>query len=369
MRERIVTALVVCLGAVIAFLALEGALAVAQHEAELSLTRKLLYRWRERGAAPGGLDRFIRSPEELEQRLDLFQRNRVVLGNTPFQQLTTAESRITARDESGGRRFRPNLHVRSGYLRSRIYKALDPIVFNQIVLEDQPPDPELEAFFARYALGIVHWTTDADGFRTTVPPVQAERVIALVGSSPCVGPFVPDDQTLASILQRRNRTLRFVNACVTWSKVWEHVAMLEHLVGRFDGHLVGAIYTLNEKNFKQLDQALDGIDRMADLLDGVGAKYRALVYFHYIYETLPDLFRSHRRLGESFSNRLTILAHARERGFAVVDTFELVDAYRSRRTSSFAGLALYVDHGHFSGEGNRLVADALPPTPGSEAAP
>jgi hypothetical protein len=87
------------------------------------------------------------------------------------------------------------------------------------------------------------------------------------------------------------------------------------------------------------------------------------VYFHYIYETLPDLFRSHRRLGESFGDRLTVLARARKRGFATVDTFELVDGYRGERSSSFAGLELYVDHGHFSGERNRLVADALPRTP------
>lgn len=363
MRERIVTGLVVIVGAVVAFLALEGVYALSENEPALSLTRKLLYRLRERGAATAGLDRFIRSPDELEQRLELFSRNRVVLGNTPFDELATEEARVGARHEGGGRRFRPNLTVRSGYLRSRVFDALDPIVFNQIVREGEPPDPELEAFLARHGLRPVTWTTDADGFRTTLPAVSAQPVIVLIGSSPCVGPFVPDDETLASILQGRNRSVRFVNACVTWTKVAEHVAMLERLAARYGERLVGAIYTLNEKNFKKLDEALGAIDGMDRVLGGVGAEYRAFVYFHYIHETMPDLFRGDRRLGESFAQRGTLLARARERGFETVDTFELVDAYRGERTSSFAGLALYVDHGHFSGEGNRLLADALPPTP------
>ncbi|MGI9589852.1 MAG: hypothetical protein ACR2P8_00685, partial [Myxococcota bacterium] len=354
---------VVLVGAVVAFFTLEGIYAVVENEAKLSLTRRFLYQLRERGAEAGGLDRFIRQESELEDRLELFKRNRVVLGNTPFDELATEEARTVERHPGGGTRFRPNLTVRSGYLRSRIYDALDPITFNQALREGEPPDPELEAFLARHALGVVTWTTDGDGFRTTLPAVAVEPVLAFVGSSPCFGAFLADDETLASVLQRRNPTVRFVNACITWTKVGEHAAMLEGLIAQYGDRLVGVVYTLNERNFKRLDRALAGIDRMAELLDEVGADYRALVYFHSIYETLPDLFRSHRRLGESFGNRLEILARARERCFTTVDTFELVDRYRQQRVSSFAGVELYVDHGHFSGEGNRLVADALPPTP------
>jgi hypothetical protein len=58
-----------------------------------------------------------------------------------------------------------------------------------------------------------------------------------------------------------------------------------------------------------------------------------------------------------------VLARARERGFEVVDTVDLVEAYRRDAGSLVAGMALYVDHGHFSREGMRRLAEAIPAPP------
>lgn len=368
MKEHTGLVLLVLVSCCIFYLALEGAYCLARGAkpgVSLSYTfyaERLAPRQRIEALAD-----YLQSRREIEERHAALLENRIVLGNTPYDDLATAEARVTLDDPETGLRFKPNLTVRSSHLRSRIFKALDPVSYSYIVSPGSEPELPIRDFLERYRFREVSWSTDANGFRTTLPLVDSDRVIALIGSSPCVGLFLEDDETLASILQRRQRTLRFVNACVNTTWVEDHAAMTRELVSMFSDRLDGAVYTLNQKNYETVEAALGALDGISDLLDGVGAEYRVFVYFHYIYETMPDIMRKRRDLGELFSDKARILERARERGFFVVDLYDVVAEYREEQGSLFAGMALYVDHGHLSRRGNQVLADHIPPVP--EGAP
>ncbi len=363
MRQLATNALFVLLCAVVSYLALEGVVSIARDEPGPSLTRRLLERRPVSPVATGPLAGYLQSRGELEERLPELRANRVVLGNSPFKDLATQETRVTQDDERVGKRYKPGLRVRSAYLRSRIFRRLDPLAYSYIERPGEPLDPGLAAFLERYAFREVVWTTDEHGFRTTLPPSASDRWVVLLGSSPCVGLFVSDEETLASALQRRQGHVRFVNACVTGTQVLEHAAMAEWVEERFAERIEGGIYTINDRNFERLGDALSAVDRIASTLERVEAGYRVLIFHHRVYVTMPDIARENRRLGEVFAHKEAILERARERGFHVVDTYDLVNDYRRERGSLVAGFALYIDQGHLSREGTRLLASRVPPAP------
>lgn len=379
MRENVGTALLILGSAVVFFLALEGVYSLVQDEPTLSLTRRFLAQHRPVHAYTGELAPYLTDRRQIEEQLPAFQANGVVLANSPYKRLASAEARTTVDDPVLGHRLKPNLVVRSSHLHSRLFDSLDPLAYSYIQRDGAPLDPEVADFLARHAFLEIPWTTDEDGLRTTLPRVDAEKVVLLVGSSPCASPFVKDEETLASVLQRRQMDLRFVNACLPGTKVWNHAAQTERMLERFGDRVVGLIYTINEKNFGDGDavrfgevglaNALEALDRIAGQLDAVGADYRVLIYHYYIWETMPDLFRANTHLEESFANRRAILARARELGFTIVDTFEMVHDYSLSQGSLFAGMALYVDHGHLSREGNQVLAREILPVPAQAPGP
>lgn len=364
MRENAKLALLALVSFAVFVLVLEGARSLARgDEPGVSLLHAFLAD-RSSAAAPiEALDDTLQSERELESRRAEFRENGIVLGNTPYDDLTTADARATVDDPTVGLRFKPNLTLRGSHLRSRLFKALDPVSYGYIVRPDAAPDPELLAFLERYRLHEVTWTTDESGFRTTAPRVASDRLVALIGSSPCVGLFLSDEETLASLLQRRQPDVRFLNACFPITKAANHVAQVERLIEAFPGALVGVVYTLGDRNYESLESGLLAIDRIADLLDGESAPYRVLVYHHYIYESMPDVMRKRRKLAALFARKERIVARARERGFDVVDLYEVVARYRERAGSLLAGMALYVDHDHLSREGTRVLAAAIPEVP------
>jgi hypothetical protein len=343
------------------YLALEGGYALSKGKKP---SRSLLYGFleqRKHDPPSEALPNYLHSQKELDERLPLFERNRVLLGNSPYDELFTEETRVTVSDAAVGKRFKPNLTIRTAQLRSRIFKPLNPLSYTYVLREGVEPEPELLDFLARYALQEITWSTDADGFRTTLPVVEAERVILLVGSSPCAGLYVADDETLASVLQSRDSSVRYINACVPATSVESHAAMAAEMVERLGDRLVGVIYTINNFNYDSREEALAAVDAIAAQMDEITADYRVLIHFDYIYETMPDVFRKNRKLKRFFADKAAIMARAQERGFATVDSYDVVDAYRTRQRSLGSGLALYTDHGHLSRLGTQLVANAMPP--------
>ncbi|MCZ6782484.1 MAG: hypothetical protein O7G30_04155 [Proteobacteria bacterium] len=365
MKENAKLALLALVSCGVLYLSLEGTRSVARgDEPGISLVHAFLA---ERAEQPPieALADTLQSRRELEARHQSFLDNRIMLGNTPYDDLVTTDARATYDDPEVGPRFKPNLTLRASHLRSRLFNAFDPVSYGYIVRPGSEPDPELLDFLARYSLREVTWTTDERGFRTTVPRVESGRMVALIGSSPCLGLFLTDEETLASVLQRRQPEVRFLNACFGLTVSKNHVSLTRELIATFPDPLAGVIYTLNDRNYQSLESGLRSIDEIADLLDEVGAAYRVLIYHHYIYESMPDVMRKRKNLAKLFDRKARIIERARQRGFTVVDHYDVVARYREHAGSVFAGMALYVDHDHLSRQGTEVLAAYIPEVPHS----
>jgi hypothetical protein len=366
LKENAAFVLLIVVSAVGFYLALEGVHALARRgKPTVSLGFRFYDERLARHPFAEALDDYVLWERQLEEMLPLFRKDRVVIGNSPYKDLASDEARVSFDAPDGSRRYKPNLTVRSGQMRSRVFKALDTINYSYIVRKGSELDPETRGFFDRYALREVTWSIDENGFRTTLPRVEAEHVVVLIGSSPCVGILLEDDETLASLLQRRQRDVRFVNACVGMTPVTGHVKMARRLFEMYTWRIRGVIYTLNDRNFETLEMGLGALGEIADLVERAEVDYRVLVYFHYIYETMPDVARRYRSPGKVLAEKGPILELAEARGFDIVDTYEMVANHRKATGSLFAGLALYLDHCHFSREGTRMLAELVPEVPGA----
>src|SRR5437870_6180583 len=132
--------------------------------------------------------------------------------DNPTQQLSHYTI-LVDRDEEVGWTLIPNARI-SLYM----LKALNPLNFDPPVLalrSDAKISDDLRSYISRQARLHYTYTVGADGFRTTVPIVEAEHKILMVGDSVLFGEAVNDDSTMSSYLQRMiGESFRVVNAGV-----------------------------------------------------------------------------------------------------------------------------------------------------------
>lgn len=210
-------------------------------------------------------------------------------------------------------------------------------------------------------------SVDAEGFRTTVPTVEAERRILMVGDSVLFGVGVDDDQTLASHLQQRvGPSARVVNAGVggySGEQAFELARALTER-GRYDALIYVACHNdfMERHGVSYASQARQLMERFASLKPRVGGRIIVLLQTYLEYAARDVLLTQGwpaRVLEGTDELRATLPALARELGIECVDWEELVQRHRLESGTILATFALYADHAHFSPLGNRLAAERL----------
>ena len=125
MKENAKLAVLALVSCGVLYLSLEGTRSVARgDEPGISLLHAFLA---ERAEPPPieALADTLQSRRELEARHQSFLDNRIMLGNTPYDDLVTTDARATYDDPEVGPRFKPNLTLRASHLRSRLFNAFD----------------------------------------------------------------------------------------------------------------------------------------------------------------------------------------------------------------------------------------------------
>ncbi|MCC6355454.1 MAG: SGNH/GDSL hydrolase family protein [Verrucomicrobiae bacterium] len=286
----------------------------------------------------------------------------VVLGSTTFDELATPEARVTRDDPALGLCLKPDLDIRCGFLRSMCFSPLDPVTFS-IRADDEPKlAAGADAFLRRYAFCPTSFRTDSRGDRVTLPNIERPDIVAVVGDSVAFGVMVGDDQTLASCLQRRDPSARYMNLGVPGSDAEGNLKRLGACLREFGDRVKGVVYVHCENDLGDLApgwKPRDIADRLADMLDQSAIGYRVFVYQAYVYRTMPEILRN--KVDASyFHARREIVDCARARGFAVVDLSDIVREHQEREGSLLAGFAIYVDHCHLSVQGTERVAAKIP---------
>ena len=305
----------------------------------------------------------IVSVSQIEPLLPIMKANGVGLGNSPFSALKTEEASVNT-EQGNCLEQKPNLHKKVGYLRTNLFNPFDQMSF--FVDADRKLPAELDAFIARYSFRIVDHSTNEFGERITLPKVDAPRVVLVAGDSVANGLIIDDSETLASQLQARDSSRRYVNLGIARADASDITCALDRAATRYHGAIDEVIYVLCENDFDQGGKNASPEDLTAWL-----DEYRrresvarvTLIVSPLIYNTVPEVTRlrghSHYNWPTFLAERTRVMQLAREKGFGVLDFIDITAAERIRGLSQFAPLALYIDHAHWSPIGVSRVVAAL----------
>jgi lysophospholipase L1-like esterase len=300
---------------------------------------------------------------EIEALLPLMKEHGVGLGNSPFPALKTEEASVNS--EAGPcLEQKPNLRKRVGYLRTNLFNPFDQMSFFVDAARRLPP--ELEAFLARYAFRLVQHSTNEHGERVTLPQVDAPRVVLVAGDSVANGLILDDSETLASQLQARDASRRYVNLGIARAAAPDIACALERAANRYRGRIDELVYVLCENDFEQ-GGAHSAPEELVEWIDAFRARENVarvvLVVSPLIYNTVPEVTRlrghSHYRWPSFLDERRRVLAAAHRKGFGTVDYVDITAAERAKARTQFAPLALYLDHAHWSPAGVDRTVEAL----------
>lgn len=312
--------------------------------------------------AGGGEPPLLERRSALDALLPELEQAHVVLGNSPYRKLASADARFTTGDaETGTLRLKPDLDAETAFLRTTLFEPFDPLSYT--VRRRNQQSARLDGFLARYAFAPRTLTTDAFGARTTLPRSDAATSVLVAGDSVAFGQMLGDDEHLASQLQVRLPAQRFANLGIPGGSELETLRALEEAVARTP-RVAALVYVHFDNDYVLGQTPATIVDRLAEFARRHALPRVIFVAHHYVYQTMPETFRSDAaRLREGRTRTRELLARAAAAGFGVIDTTRIVEEARQEAGSLFAGAALYVDHAHLSREGTRrlavLVAAAL----------
>jgi lysophospholipase L1-like esterase len=208
---------------------------------------------------------------------------------------------------------------------------------------------------------------DANGFRRTLPQVNAEKKILMVGDSATFGVGVDDEDTIASGLQQLiGLSHRVVNAGVSGYDADQAFRVARKLSVQQEYDVL--VYVAHNNDFvgegKLLSSAkardvIANFESLKDRFPG-GVVVALFVALEYAAEDvlLSEGWPSERV--ESLTQlRRDLATMTSEAGFAFVDFGDIVADIRAREKTIFAPWPLYVDHSHLSPRGTRIFAEHI----------
>ena len=363
--KRLVNWTLVVLICVVIYLVGEGALAIKQWERpHHSLAYQTIQKIDRIGRPESRFYRpVLTDPKEMEVLLGDMQASGIGLGNSPYEQLRT-EMASTIRTVDGCPQNRPNMNKTITYLRTPLFEIFNPVVMfydSNRKLSDQ-----LQRFVERYAVRLTTFTTDEFGQRNTVPAVDRAQIVFVAGDSVAAGAMIKDDETLASVLQRRDPHRRYINLGTGGAEAAEIRCNVERAAARYPNRVEELIYVYCENDFDQ-DESMGTpeavITWLRQFVRAQAISRTSIVYAPYIFNVVPELTRVPGERGERFKDhadeKARLVALVRDAGFAWIDFGELALAEADARATSFGALALYVDVVHHSPLGVEKLADAL----------
>ena len=262
--------------------------------------------------------------------------------------------------------LRPGVSVDAYQVRSADSVNLDPPVV--YVRSGSSLSPALQAYLAKNTRVRYSYNIDADGFRRTLPEVEAARKILMVGDSGLFGVGVDDDATIASNLQQRvGSSYRVVNAGVAGYNGKGAFRAARKLSDQEPYALL--VYVAHNNDFYK-PRHISNPDRarrvMADFetLRGRFPEGIVVALISFLEHTGEDVllsqgWRRRERVEAADRLRREFPALARAAGFAFVNWSDIVDEVRQRERTIFAPFSLYVDHAHLSPRATRLFAERI----------
>jgi hypothetical protein len=208
------------------------------------------------------------------------------------------------------------------------------------------------------------YNVDGSGFRRTLPEVEAEEKILMVGDSGLFGVGVDDEDTIASSLQRLvGDSYRVVNAGIAGydgDRAFRAARTLSQT-----GDYAILVYVAHNNDFyeprhianpEKARRVIASFESLKDRFPG-GIVVALITHLEYTGEDVL-LSRGWRRERIEAVDRLrsAFPAMTEQAGFAFVDWTDIVAETRAQEKTIFAPWSLYVDHAHLAPRASRLFA-------------
>ena len=284
--------------------------------------------------------------------------------DNPTQQLSHYTI-LVDRDEEVGWALIPNARISLYMLRT-----LNPLNFDPPVLalrSDAKLSEDLRSYISRQTRLHYTYTVGADGFRTTVPIVNSEHKILMVGDSVLSGEAVNDDSTMSSHLQRMvGEAFRVVNAGVGGFSGEQALQMAKKVARKntYDA----LIYVACQNDFMLQDrvpysvQAKEVLKKFAAVKETFSGKV-IVILVPYMEYSIDDILQRggwyREMVAEMDQLRREMPAAAKDYGFEFIDATDIMNDYTRQSGTIMARFALYVNDAHLSPLGNRLAAEKL----------
>jgi hypothetical protein len=305
---------------------------------------------------------------EVDPYIEAMKASGVGLGNSPYRELKSDAAAIN-HVVDGCLEMKPNLHKTLSYMRSELFDNFDPL--NYFYDTDAKLPADLQAFLDRYTFRKVHLTTDANGYRVTIPAVDSPDKIIVMGDSMGMSAMVDDNETLASQLQAADPKHQYINIGVGSAGAEDIVCNLERALKRYPGQVRGIIYPFSENDLHAhhpLGEPERMIPRLAKIKADNGVQDFAVIYMPYIYNVVPELTRipgtEGYEWGRHGAERVRFQEIAAQNGFRHLDFTTIALAEQKATGSEYAPLALFIDHAHLSREGIHRLVQWLTAPPG-----
>jgi len=302
-------------------------------------------------------------PDELIDELTAMN---AVIGNagnpTGAKKHDTIVSRL---DDEFGWVLRPNVSVDGFQLR-----AMDPVNLDPPVLymkAGSQMSASLRKYLDENARVSFAYNFDGDGHRRTIPEVDADKKILMVGDSGLFGVGVDDEDTIASNLQKLvGDSHRVVNAGVGGYGGEQSYAVARMLSDREDFDIL--VYVGHHNDFYEPSHILNPDKARRIIANFESLKNRfpggiVVALLTYLEYTAADVLRAHgwkrARIEAADRLRAEFPVISSEAGFPFVDWTDIVEEIRDQEETIFSPWALYGDHAHLSVRGNRLFAERI----------
>jgi hypothetical protein len=262
--------------------------------------------------------------------------------------------------------LRPGTSVDAYQMRSTDSVNIDPPVV--YVRSGSKLSPELHAYLEKNTRVRYRYNIGADGFRRTLPEVEAARKILMVGDSGLFGVGVDDDATIASNLQQIvGSRYRVVNAGVPGYDGDCAFRAARRLSDQQDYALL--IYVAHGNDFYE-PRHISNPDKARGVLSNFetlrerfpeGIVVALITYLEHTSEDvlLSQGWRRRERIEAADRLRREFPGMTRAAGFPFVNWSDVVDEVRQRERTIFAPWSLYVDHAHLSPRATRLFAERI----------
>jgi len=280
-------------------------------------------------------------------------------------QVSKHDTIIVRPDEELGYVLNPDVSISVHMLKTTKAFNLDPPILHLKNDSNLEYSNDLKTYLKEQSRIEYLYSTNSKGFRKTVPNVQSDKKILIIGDSVAFGVGVDDENTAASHLQKMvGEQYEIINTGVGGYSGQQAFLMAKKLSNEND--FAGLIYIACQNDFMEAEDWSAEAHDVLGKIDAISNRFNdniIVVLETFMEYNLRDFFLSEgwsdQKINKTYSLRQSFPQIIEEFGFAYHDWTENVSNFMQEEKSIFSRLALYADHVHLSSLGNELLAKEM----------